>query len=289
MPAIKLLVDARNELGEGPLWDEEEQRLYWIDSLGKAIHRCTEEGGAVETFAVPDHIGSLALRTKGGAVLALRNGFHFYDFATGRATPIADPEPDQPRSRFNDGKVDRQGRFIAGSMDYEEKAPLCGLYRLDPDLAWHRLDTGIICSNGPCWSPDGRIFYFADTWQKTIFRYDYDPATGAVSNRRPWTGDGLPGCPDGATVDAEGYLWSARVFAGKIIRFAPDGTVDREIDFPVKNLTSVMFGGRNLDILYVTSMARAMNGQKPRESEAGGLFAVYDLGVKGIAEPRFAG
>jgi L-arabinonolactonase len=289
MPTIKLLVDAKNELGEGPLWDPDEQRLYWIDSLGKAIYRCAENGGAVETFAVPDHIGSMALRAKGGAVLALRNGFFFYDFRSGRSTPIADPEPHQPRSRFNDGKVDRMGRFIAGSMDYEEREPICGLYQLDPDLAWRRLDSGIICSNGPCWSPDGRTFYFGDTGQQTIFRYDYDPATGAVSNRRSWAGKGLPGAPDGATVDAEGCLWNARVFGGKIIRFAPDGRVDRELDFPVMNLTSVMFGGKNLDVLYVTSMARAIRGERPKEREAGGLFAVYDLGSRGIPEPRFAG
>ncbi len=288
MPRITLVVDAGNELGEGPLWDVEEERLYWVDSLGKAFYRCTAEGKGVERFDVPEHIGSMALRSGGGAVVALRSGFHFYDFASARCSPIVDPEADQPRTRFNDGKVDPKGRFLAGTMDYEEREGLGGLYQLGSDLACRKLDHGIICANGPCWSPDGRILYFADTWQETIFAYDYDPETGAARNRRPWASKGA-GYPDGATVDDEGYLWSARVHGGQILRYAPDGSIDRAIDFPVKTLTSVMFGGENLDVLYVTSMARPIAGKPPAERAAGGLFAVHDLGVRGLPERRFDG
>ena len=123
MLRIELLVDARNDLGEGPLWDVQEQRLYWIDSHGKLIQRCDARGQGIERWCVPEHIGSMCLREQGGAVVSLRNGFHLYDFATGATTPIADPEHEILRTRLNDGKVDRQGRFVAGYMDYEEKDP----------------------------------------------------------------------------------------------------------------------------------------------------------------------
>ncbi|MBX6320980.1 MAG: SMP-30/gluconolactonase/LRE family protein [Rhodospirillaceae bacterium] len=287
---IEVLVESADILGEGPLWDVDEQRLYWIDSLKPAVRRCDPDGRNVKTWPLPEHVGSMALRERGGAVLALRTGFHFLDFDTGAVTPVADPAPGSSRIRMNDGKVDPEGRFVAGYMDYEEKDPLCGLFRLDPDLSVHKLDDGIIVSNGPCWSPDGRTFYFADTWTRTIFAYDYDPATGAATNKRPWASfEGLHGFPDGATVDEEGFVWSAEVYGGRLLRFAPDGTLDRAVGLPVQSTTSVMFGGAGLDVAYVTSMARPIKGVKPKEREAGHLFAVHGLGVRGRPEPRFKG
>ena len=199
----------------------------------------------------------------------MRNGFHLYDFATGATTPIADPEREILRTRLNDGKVDRQGRFVAGYMDYEEKDPLGGLYRLDPDLTVTQLDGGIIVSNGPCFSLDGGTLYFADSWTRCIFAYGYDTATGAVLSRKVFTSfarAGLRGYPDGATVDAEGFVWSAEVYGGRLVRFAPDGTIDRLVGMPVDSITSVNFGGADLDILYVTSMARP--SARPAEEAA---------------------
>ena len=291
MLRIELLVDAKNELGEGPLWDVAEQRLYWIDSHGKSVHRCDAEGRGLESWTVPEHIGSMCLREQGGAVVSLRNGFHFLDLATGEVQLIADPEPDFRRTRLNDGKVDRQGRFVAGAMDYEEREPLCGLYRLDLDQKVTLLESGIIVSNGPCWSPDGKTFYFADSWARRIWAYDYDLATGDLLSRRLFADfEGhLRGYPDGATIDAEGCLWSSEVYGGRLVRFAPDGTIDRLIGMPVDSITSVMFGGADLDILYVTSMARPFQGRRRQEREAGGLFAVHGLGVRGLPEPRFNG
>ncbi|MDQ0393963.1 SMP-30/gluconolactonase/LRE family protein [Labrys monachus] len=292
MLRIERLGEVTAELGEGPLWDVAEQRLYWIDSLGSLIHACDADGGGPRTWPVPDHIGSLALRRQGGAVLALRDGFYTFDFGTGLARKWRDPDPGKPRIRLNDGKVDRQGRFVAGYMDYEESEPLCSVFRLDADGAVERLDQGIVCSNGPCWSPDGRIFYFADTYTRDIWAYDYDIATGKASNRRVFASFpacGLKGLPDGATVDADGYVWSVSVYEGKLARFAPDGRLERLVGLPVESATSLSFGGPDLDIAYVTSMARRVKGVLPREKEAGGLFAVHGLGVKGLPEPRFAG
>jgi sugar lactone lactonase YvrE len=291
MLRIELLVDARNDLGEGPLWDVGEQRLYWIDSHGCAVHRCDARGQERRTWPVPEHIGSMCLREGGGAVVSLRNGFHTFDLETGAVDVIADPEAHLRRTRLNDGKVDRQGRFLAGGMDYEEREPLSALYRLDPDRTVTRLEERVVVSNGPCWSPDGRTFYFADTWVRRIWAYAYDVDTGNLLSRRVFADfEGhLRGYPDGATVDAEGCVWSAEVYGGRLVRFAPDGTIDRLIGMPVDSITSVMFGGADLDVLYVTSMARPFQGRRRLEREAGGLFAVHGLGVRGLPEPRFKG
>jgi L-arabinonolactonase len=289
MLRIELLIDAKAALGEGPLWDVEEQRLYWIDSLAPAVHACDAAGGRRRTWPLPEPIGSLALCKSGGrAVLSLKSGFHFLDLETGEVSPIAAPDRGKPRIRMNDGKVDRQGRFVAGYMDAEERDPLCGLFSLAPDLGVRRLDDGIICSNGPCWSPDGKTFYFADTSRKVIYAYDYDGTTGGVANRRIFASFAAQrGYPDGATVDAAGYLWSVEVYSGRLIRFAPDGSVDRMVGLPVASTTSISFGGPELDIAFVTSMARPIAGVHPAEREAGGLFAVHGLGVEGLPEPRF--
>ena len=289
---IEVLVDVKTTLGEGPLWDVDEQRLYWIDSFDGRVFRCTEDGREIRSWDVPQKIGSMALRRGGGAVVSLARGFHLLDFKTGEVELIIDPEPDKANNRLNDGKVDKRGRFVAGSMDTMEEGPNGALYRLDPDLSLHTIDRDIIVSNGPCWSPAGDTFYFTDTWTGEIWAYDYDLDTGNVSNRRTFatvdTSQG--GAADGSTVDAEGYLWSALVYDGRLIRYAPDGSVDREIRMPVKKVTSVMFGGPNLDILYVTSMAKPPLPRFPGDGVMrGSLFAVYDLGIQGVPESRFAG
>jgi L-arabinonolactonase len=292
MLCIEVLIDAHAELGEGPVWDVAEQRLFWIDSLGAKVHSCDATGGAQRSWVVPEHIGSLALRKSGGAVLSLRDGFYSLDFGSGACRKLVDPDPGKPRIRMNDGKVDRQGRFVAGYMDYEERDPICGLFRLDPSGSFAKLDDGIVCSNGPCWSPSGRTFYFADTYTREIRAYDYETETGAATNRRifcSFPAAGLKGLPDGATVDAEGFVWSVSVYEGKLVRFAPDGKLDRIVGLPVESTTSLSFGGPDLDVAYVTSMARSVKGARPREREAGALFAVYGLGVRGLPEPRFAG
>lgn len=305
MVDIELLVDGRNNLGEGPLWDVAEQRLYWIDSLGRWIFRVDAEGRGLKKWAVPGDIGSMALRERGGAILSLHNGFHSFDFETGKATLIHDPEPGLDHNRINDGKVDRRGRFVSGSMHRPETDGSGSLYVLDTDMSVRRLDSNIICSNAPAFSPDGRTLYFADSVRRLIYAYDYDLDDGTVSNKRLFVSNEQdPGAPDGGTVDADGCFWSAQILAGRIVRYTPAGKVDRIVEFPVATLTSVMFGGPDLDILYVTTMgelspgAAAFVAANPvpagkaiglGQPGVGGLFAVHGLGIKGIAEPRFGG
>jgi len=290
---IEIVVDVKTTLGEGPVWDVEQQRLYWIDSFDGRILRCTEDGRELRAWDVGQKIGSMALRKNGdAAIVALQDGLYSLDMGSGDLQLIVDPEPGRPNNRLNDGKVDRQGRFIVGSMDTQEDEASAKLYRLDPDMSLHTLDEGIIVSNGPCWSPNGEIFYFADTWSGEIWAYDYDNTTGAVSHRRTFakvdTSGG--GAADGCTVDAEGCLWQALVYAGKLVRYTPDGRVDRVIEMPVKKVTSLTFGGPDLDTLFVTSMARPPLPRFPEDGQQrGALFAITGLGVTGIAEQRFAG
>ena len=289
---IEIVVDVKTTLGEGPVWDVEQQRLYWIDSFDGRVLRCTDDGRELRAWDVGQKIGSMALRKNGDAALvALQNGLYNLDLPTGDLQLIIDPEPGRPNNRLNDGKVDRHGRFIFGSMDTQEEEASAKLYRLDPDLSLHTLDEGIICSNGPCWSPNGETFYFADTWSGEIWAYEYDNQTGAVSNRRTFAkvDTSTGGAADGCTVDAEGCLWQALVYAGKVVRYTPDGQVDRIIDMPVKKVTSLAFGGPNLDILFATSMARPPLPRFPEDGQQrGALFAITGLGVQGVAERRFA-
>ena len=288
---IEVLVDVKTTLGEGPLWDVEQQRLYWIDSFDGRVFRSTHDGREIRAWDVPEKIGSIAIRKDGnGAICSLANGFHTLDFKTGDVELIHDPEPGKDANRINDGKVDRRGRFVAGSMDTQESGPNGALYRLDPDMSVHKIDDGIIVSNGPCWSPDGRIFYFADSWSGEIWKYDYDVETGKVSNRSVFTkvNTANGGAADGATVDAEGCVWSANVYDSKLYRYTPDGKVERIIEMPVKKVTSVNFGGPNMDVLYVTSMAKPPLPRFPGDGVLrGSLFAITGLGIKGIPEPRF--
>jgi L-arabinonolactonase len=300
---IECLLQCDNHLGEGPVWDVEEARLYWVDGTGRrvgkpALWRLDPKSGKVENWRLDRDVGAMALRKKGGAVLALDDGFYFYDYAEGALELITKVDAEQPRTRLNDGKCDRRGRFFAGGMDDKEELAICGLWRLDPDLTVTKVDHGIICSNGPCWTPDDKTFYFADTFQQEFWAYDYDIAKGTLANKRVFaTTKEDAGVADGSTVDAEGCLWNAQLIAGELVRYTPDGKVDRRIGMPVRNITSVMFGGEKLDEIYVTSMARVKHpavhdhfiAEAKPQFAAGALFRIKGLGIKGVPEPRFAG
>jgi sugar lactone lactonase YvrE len=281
-----------DRLGEGLLWDDRRGLLYWCDAMEGRIHRLDPVDGAHSEVSTGKMIGAIALRQSGGAVAALDDGFYFLDLETGRSAPIATFDLGRDDIRFNDGKVDRQGRFIAGGMHIrppKDGVYVGAMYRLGGDLVATQLEAGIGNCNGPCFSPDGATFYFSDSPRRLIYAYDYDPAGGALANRRIFA-DTHPfdSPPDGATVDSDGFLWSAMVTGGKIVRFDPKGKAERIIETPFRHPTDVAFGGPALDILYVTSISRSPN-ISASESEAGGLFAIHGLGMKGLAEPRFVG
>lgn len=283
--------------GENPMWDPARQVLHYIDNTGRKVHTFDPASGASRTLEMPTVITTLVLREQGGAVVTLRSGIHYLDLDTG-ALKLVHPLSDPPPHVFNDGKVDGRGRFVIGAStaNFANPGPEGGLFRLDPDLRLTRLDSGIHFSNSPCWSPDWATFYFSDSWINTTYAYDYDLETGAVSHRRPFVDtSNLGGLPDGATVDADGLYWVAVFRAGKIAAYRPDGSLERVIEMPVKHVSSVAFGGRKLDQLYVTTIAHDVAGEAQGshssgvDDQAGSLFVIEDIGVSGRQEPRFAG
>jgi sugar lactone lactonase YvrE len=277
-------------VGEGPVWDVAEQVLYFVDIVGRKVHRFDPASGETRSWNVPSVIGSMALREKGGAIVALKDGVHALDLESGALAPIALPSQ-QPRVQFNDGKVDRRGRFVVGSgdSDLRDTQYVGALYSLGADGALTALDHDIAIANGPCWSPDNATFYFSDSLSYSIFAYDYDVGTGTVANKRLFANTReLGGIPDGATVDADGLMWMAICEGAKIVAFRPDGKVERVVPMPVRLPASVMFGGPDLDLLYVTTIDPTLLGRPPEEG-AGGVFAIEGLGARGLPEPRYAG
>ena len=293
MLEFECVVDAKAGLGEGPLWDPRDRVLWWVNIKAREIHCFDPATGKDRLWSAPEDVGSLAVRERGGLVVALRSGFHFFDPATGRYEPIIDPEPDRPENRFNDGKPDRGGRFWAGSMyEGDTPTPSAALYRLDVDLTCHRMVTGITCSNGLAWSPDGKVMYYADSLAQRVWAWDSDPATGTIENRRSFI-DTAPyrSNPDGATVDSDGCYWLTLPEADKIGRFDPSGKAMAIFESPAYHPTCVMFGGTNLDVLYMTC---ATMFRTPAElagrPHAGGLIAIHPgPRIKGVPEAHFLG
>jgi sugar lactone lactonase YvrE len=277
---------AQDALGEGPVWSVREQALYWVDIEGRRVHRLEPASGAHEVFAPGPQFTALGFRASGGLVAATGDGFALWDPRAGAVQFIANPEPGKPGARFNDGAVDRQGRFWAGTMTTDDASS--SLYRLDADGSVHKMESGIGIANGIGWSLDERTMYFTDSVTRTIYAYDYDAATGEIENRRPFvhTPDEA-GVPDGLAVDSEGCVWSARWGGYKLTRYDPTGQVEREVRLPVQFPTSCAFGGAGLDELYVTSawVAVERRGEQPL---AGDLFRLQ-VEVKGVEEAEFLG
>ena len=290
MTDIQCIVDCHNKLGETPVWDGQSQKLCWVDIEGAKLQCFDPADKALTDWDMPERIVACALRRDGGFVVALASGIAFFDTKTGKLERKAAPEAGKPYVRLNEGKCDRQGRFWIGGMDERQTEGVAGLYRFDPDGSCRQMESGIGVSNGIAWSPDNRLFYFTDSMRKRIYAYDFEPESGAIANRRvffDWSD--RTGTPDGATVDADGYLWSAIWDGWCLTRFAPDGTIDRKVELPVKRPTSAVFGGPELTTLYVTSaIFDTPDEQLKNEPQAGGLFG-FDAGVVGLPEPRFAG
>lgn len=284
-PAIERVTTVKNSLGEGPLWDANSQQLFWVDSLAGKLFRLDVDERLSE-WQLPCMIGSLAVIDDATLLLSMQDGFHFFDLDNEKRTVITDPESDTPETRFNDGKTDRAGNFLTGSMGIKIRDPALGtLYRINERLGIEVLAMDVAVSNGPCFSPDGQTFYFNDG-RRRILAYDYSP-TGPLSRQRIFfDGNAHDTGSDGATVDADGNLWTALIGSGEVACINPDGQLETRITMPVSLPSSVMFGGPDLDVLYVTSISDSGN-RTSDDALAGALFAITGLGVRGIAEPRF--
>lgn len=288
----EIALDCRNWLGESIIWDDGASALYWVDIHAKSIWRWEPFGAtAPRVFTLLERPGALGLRRDGGLVLGLESGFALFDESSGAIDKIADVEADLPTTRLNDGRVDIAGRFLCGGMDEaENQQAISALYVLEPDRTVRRLLNGIACANSTCWSADGRTLYFSNMPTRRIDAFDYDIENGTVSNRRPFVSfDKELGLPDGSAVDAEGCLWNAEWGGGKLLRFRPNGQLDREVLLPVTNPTCVAFGGPDLDTLFVTTAWFGLTDeQRNAEPLAGSLFA-FAPGVRGRPENRYAG
>ncbi|HEX7299147.1 MAG TPA: SMP-30/gluconolactonase/LRE family protein [Solirubrobacteraceae bacterium] len=273
-------------LAEGPLWDEATETLYWVDIPAGTVH-ALDTAGARRSWDVAADVGCIVLRRDGGAVVALRHGLHALDLTTGAVTFLADAERDDVTTRYNDGKCDPSGRLWVGTLDDEDR-PTAALYRLDADHSMHEVRSGVRCSNGLGWSPDGGTLYWTDSPTRKILAFDYDADTGEARRPRELVGDER-GLPDGLAVDAEGCIWSARWDGDCVVRYAPDGRVLTTLPLPVSRPTSVAFGGAGLDHLYITSAAWKLTPpERERQPLAGALF-VCRPGVQGMPAARFAG
>jgi sugar lactone lactonase YvrE len=268
-------------LGEGPVWDDRDQALYWVDIPEGRVHRM-DAAGAFTTWDVGQPAGAVVPRASGGLVVAVRDGFVALDPASGEVTPLVAVEPDRPENRMNDGSCDRAGRFFAGTMADDERPRAGTLYRLDPDLSVTPLVTGLGTSNGIGWSPDERLMYYVDSQDHQVDVFDYDPATGAIEGRRKFAAVGGGDVqPDGLTVDAEGGVWVAAWCGGAILRHDPDGRVRETVELPAARVTSCAFGGPDLDRLYISTAAGP--------GTLGGALFVYEPGVTGQPSHPFRG
>ncbi len=285
----ELAYSSEDRLGEGPVWSPDEQALYWVDIVRPALQRWHPQSGAYHHWKLPSDIGSFALREIGGAVVALRTGLAFLDFESGEITPVVDPEADQPFTRFNDGKCDQRGRFWAGTIDEESPRTRGALYCLDSTGNCRLMQVGVGISNGLGWSPDNRTMYYTDSRKHRIYAYDFDLDRGSISNQRVFAQTPDSYVPDGLSVDAEGFVWSAKWDGWKIVRYAPDGSVDAEVRLPVQRPTSCAFGGPELRHLYITSAkVDLMAEELAQQPEAGNIF-VLETDTQGLPAARFAG
>lgn len=277
------------ELGEGPVWDDRDGSLLFVDIAGRAVHRYHPATGSSSSFATGVEIGAAGLRDDGGLVLALAAGFarcgaggEDIEAVPGFATEVA-------LVRFNDGEVDPWGRFVAGTMHWGASDPVGGLYRLSPDGSVEQLLSGVTISNGLAWTADRTALYYVDTPTLRVDRFDVDPDDGTMTGRRrAITIDADEhGSPDGIALDVEGCIWVACYEGARVCRFTPEGVLDKIVRLPVSCVTSVAFGGAHLDQLYVTTgRSDDESGVSAPEAHGGDLFVV-DPSVAGMLPARF--
>jgi sugar lactone lactonase YvrE len=288
MPRLLDVIAVKNILGEGPLWNAADGKFWWTDIQASRLHRMDPRTRQVETVATPERLGCFTFIAgeEGRILAAFESGLGMFDCAAGTVDWIARPEIGMGR-RFNDGRVDAQGRFWIATMVEDAAragAESASLYRFDADGGLSVQVGGVRIGNGLCVSPDGGTLYFADSPRQTIHAYDLDQATGALSGRRLFAAV-TEGYPDGAAVDAEGCLWSARWGAGQVVRHAPDGAVLEVLALPVRHPTCVAFGGPDLRLMLVTS---AQFG--PTEGDpAAGAVLLFESEVAGLPGHRFDG
>ena len=293
MPAASLILDAQATLGEGPIWDTRENALWWIDINEHKLNRFDPVGNDNQTWDVGQRVGTVVPRASSGLMLAVQNGFAAFDPTSGKLEIVTDPESHLPQNRFNDGKCDPSGRFWAGTLELVEKNMQAGtLYCLFADGRVEPKVPEVGISNGIVWTSDKQTMYYIDTPTRRVDAFDYDDATGVISNRRPAIElpDDFVGYPDGMTIDSEDRLWVALWGGWGVVRFDPKtgAQLDR-VEVPASQVTACAFGGPELKDLYITTARRDLQGPAlEQEPHAGSLFHVK-LDVAGVPSYAYAG
>ena len=274
--------------GEGPSWNSEQKRLYWVDVLGPSLHILDPERALNRSLPMP-HMISTALQTDGSKLVAItQKGVQLLDLRTNRLTEIVHPEHDVPSNRLNDAKVDSKGRIWVGSMAIDASPGRGSLYRISPNGESTVMDSGFTVSNGPAWSPDNTVLYFVDTGANRIYSYEFDESDGSLGKRSVFIE--VPkeeGRPGGLTVDADGCLWMAHFDGWKVVRYTPTGRIDRNYQIPVPRPTSCAFGGENMSQLFVTTARIRLSAQRLAEAPLSGSVFCIETGITGLPANAF--
>lgn len=277
------------ELGEGCAWDEQGQKLSWVDITGKMIHRYDPATGKHDTCGTPSTVGFATLAENGEYIAGLQDGIYRIDFENGAHKALVKPEYADKVNRFNDGKCDRRGRLWAGTMnDLDHSKPTGALYRWD-NRGLHVQETGIHISNGLGWSPDNKTMYYTDTVRRIIWQYDYDIETGTASNRRTFAEFAGKGRPDGMCVDSQGRVLTSLWPGWSVEIYAPNGKLDGKIELPVPQVSCCAFGGKDLKTLFITTANIGMTPEQMKEAPLSGQIFAIEMDVPGLPEARFKG
>lgn len=288
MPEARLLVDCRNQLGEGIQWNPRDNRVYWTDIYGNSLQSCDEDGGDYQVVPLEAGLCSFAFTENAKVLAAFADGLCWLDPTTGKRQMFAAYQPDRPRTRMNDGTLDRQGRFIVGGIDEEAQAKITPVWQVIGDEHTELFD-GVGIANSLAFSPDGTQMYFADSTGTVIEVFDYDPATGRISNRRPFadTGPGH-GVPDGSTVDAEGGLWNARYGGAAVLRFTSGGEIDQQVSVPALNPACCTIGGAEMNRMFITTARGGMSDEELTAYPQSGALFIVDISQRGIEAPLYS-
>jgi len=283
MISIEVVGSVKSKWGEGPVWWNDS--LYYVDTEGHKVHRFNPATGEELSWEVGQRVGTVVPRSEGGLVFAGDDGMFFLDEKMGSIAPISDPEPNKADNRFNDGKCSPDGRLFAGTISTVKKTGDAKLYRLDPDLSVHEAYGPVTNSNGIVWTVDGKTLYYIDTPRKEVLAFDY--SDGILSNERSVVSTASrESSPDGMTIDSDGNIWVAFCHGACVVCFDPcSGKELRQVDLPCLETTACAFGGPDLADLYVTTGLH----KSEKEEDAGRLFCIKGLGVKGVAANAFGG
>lgn len=274
--SLRCIANEKPLLGEGPIWIDEAEQILWLDILGPAAHRTTASSGQTNSVKLDEITSVIIPRKEGGYICGTESGLYTMNADMNQKALIVAPEKGIATNRFNDGKCDAKGRLWIGTMAIDASPGKGALYCLDVDHTLTKVEDNIQVSNGLGWSPDNKTFYFTDSGKQSIFAYEYDLETGVAENKRVFASvDDGAARPDGLAVDIEGFVWSAHWDGWRVVRYAPDGSIDRVVELPVPKPTSCAFGGPDRKTLYITSARVRLSALQIEEAPlSGGLFAL---------------